>query len=97
TTSPASPNWRSPPASPTGTNRMQTPWGNLEVSDAHVHFFSHRFLQALGAQSGKEAREVADLAGWDFPGTTEELAHRWAAEFDRHGIARSSLIASVPG
>jgi|SRR5271157_625700 len=76
---------------------MQTPWGNLEVSDAHVHFFSHRFLQALGAQSGKEAREVADLAGWDFPGTTEELAHRWAAEFDRHGIARSSLIASVPG
>ena len=76
---------------------MQTPWGNLEVSDAHVHFFSHRFLEGLGGQCGKTSREVAALAGWEFPGTTEELAHRWAAEFDRHGVARSVLIASIPG
>jgi uncharacterized protein len=76
---------------------MQTPWGDLEVSDAHVHFFSDRFLQALGAQCGKDAREVAGLAGWDFPGTTEELAHRWVDELDRQGIARAALIASIPG
>lgn len=76
---------------------MQTPWGNLEVSDAHIHFFSRRFLDALGAQCGKDAAEVASLAGWDLPGTTEELAHRWAAEFDGHAVARSSLIASIPG
>ena len=76
---------------------MQTPWGNLDVSDAHVHFFSHRFLEGLGTQCGKTAREVARLAGWEYPGGTEELAHRWAGEFDRHGVARSVLIASIPG
>ena len=76
---------------------MQTPWGDLEVSDAHVHFFSDRFLQELGAQCGKDARDVASLAGWDFPGSTEELAHRWADELDRQGIARAALIASIPG
>ena len=29
---------------------FQTPWGQLKVSDAHVHFFSHRFFDALIAQ-----------------------------------------------
>jgi predicted TIM-barrel fold metal-dependent hydrolase len=76
---------------------MQTPWGNLQVSDAHVHFFSSRFLEALGGQCGKEAREVAELAGWDPPANAEELARRWVEEFDRYGVARSSLIASIPG
>src|SRR5579872_6426943 len=76
---------------------MQTPWGNLEVSDAHVHFFSKRFLEGLGAQCGKNGSEVAEVAGWEFPGTTEELAHRWAGEFDQHGVGRSVLIASIPG
>jgi hypothetical protein len=76
---------------------MQTPWGNCDVADAHVHFFSRRFIDALAAQCGKEAAEVAAIAAWDLPGTTEELARRWAAEFDRHGVARSSLIASIPG
>jgi predicted TIM-barrel fold metal-dependent hydrolase len=76
---------------------MQTPWNNLEVSDAHVHFFSHGFLEGLGSQCGKSAREVAEAAGWEFPGTTEELAHRWAAELDRSGVARCALIASIPG
>ncbi|HEV2444887.1 MAG TPA: amidohydrolase family protein [Candidatus Sulfopaludibacter sp.] len=76
---------------------MQTPWGDLEVSDAHVHFFSRRFFETLGAQCGKDAAEVAAIAGFDFPGTTADLAHRWAAEFDAYSVARSSLIASVPG
>lgn len=76
---------------------MQTPWGNVEVRDAHVHFFSERFLATLGGQCGKDARQVAETAGWDFPGNAEELAHHWAAEFDRHGVGRSVLIASIPG
>ena len=29
---------------------IDTPWGQLTVSDAHVHFFSHRFFAALIAQ-----------------------------------------------
>lgn len=76
---------------------MQTHWGELEVSDAHVHFFSRRFLESLGSQCGKEAREVAGIAGWDFPGSAEELAHRWADELDRNSVASCSLIASIPG
>ncbi len=68
------------------------------LRDAHVHFFSRRFIDALGVQCGKDARRGSrTITAWDLPGTTEELAHRWAAEFDQHGVARSALIASVPG
>ena len=28
---------------------MQTPWGECEVADAHVHFFSKRFFGALSS------------------------------------------------
>ena len=76
---------------------MQTPWGDCEVADAHVHFFSRRFLEALAKQCGKEPREVAASVGWDFPGNAEELAQRWTAELDKNGVGRASLIASVPG
>ena len=38
---------------------IQTPWGELTVSDAHVHFFSHRFFATLLAQ--KLAQHVADV------------------------------------
>ena len=30
-------------------------------------------------------------------GDAEELADRWIAELDRHGVARAALIASIPG
>ncbi len=76
---------------------MQTPWGELAVSDAHVHFFSRRFFDALGAQCGKNAACVAETAQWELPGEAGELAARWAAELDRYGVSRAALIASVPG
>src|SRR5688500_10749846 len=71
------------------------------ICDAHVHFFSPGFFDALGAQlklppEGRAA-EVVKRAGWDDPGTPEALADRWAAELDRHGVARAAIIASVPG
>ena len=31
---------------------MKTPWGEIAVSDAHVHLFSHAFLQSLAKQKG---------------------------------------------
>ena len=46
---------------------MQTPWGECAVSDAHVHFFSRRFFDALGAQCGKPASEVAATLNWELP------------------------------
>lgn len=77
---------------------MQTPWGDCAVSDAHVHFFSPNFFDALAAQTGKSAAEVAEAVGWMLPPqSAAELAAIWAAEFDRTGVATASLIASLPG
>ena len=77
---------------------MQTPWGDFSVLDAHVHFFSRRFFEALGAQAGRTAAQVATTAGWDLPPEDPaELAQAWAAAMDAHGVARAALISSVPG
>ncbi len=81
---------------------MHTPWGPLSVSDAHVHFFSHGFFQALAAQSPSLSAAnieatVRSLLNWYPPQAPEELAAAWVAELDRHGVGRAVLIASVPG
>ena len=83
-----------------------TPWGEIEVADAHVHFFSPAFFRSLSEQkramehkSPEEVRgaaEAAALLGWDQPASPEDLADRWIAEMDRHGVARAVLIASIP-
>ena len=84
----------------------------LRVSDAHCHFFSSRFLEILiqsapggspaatvlvASLEGDRAPAVASQLGWDPPGTADALADRWVAELDRNGVARASLIASIPG
>jgi len=72
------------------------------MNDAHCHFFSTAFFDALGRQleaAGSRAPHETALArlGWDAPGTAEALADRWIAELDRAGVARAVIIASVPG
>jgi predicted TIM-barrel fold metal-dependent hydrolase len=76
-----------------------SPWGPLEVRDAHVHFFSHRFFNTLLAQKSGLTWEAAEKQlGWQFPAPEpERLAEGWVRELDRHGVASASLIASVPG
>ncbi len=77
---------------------MQTPWGDIAVADAHVHFFSRKFFSALGSQAGKTAAQVAEMAEWVLPEEDPAaLGRAWAAELDGHGVARAALIASVPG
>jgi predicted TIM-barrel fold metal-dependent hydrolase len=61
------------------------------INDAHCHFFSTPFFNALGGDAA-----LATL-GWDRPGTNGELADRWAAELDRVRASRAVLIASIPG
>ncbi len=78
---------------------MTTPWGELAVADAHVHFFSHNFFSLLGRQKGGMTVEgVGRLLDWEMPPEDPAaLAARWVAELDRHGVQRAVLIASLPG
>ncbi|HXG35311.1 MAG TPA: amidohydrolase family protein [Bryobacteraceae bacterium] len=82
---------------------MRTPWGELAVSDAHVHFFSYRFFQMLAAQRRVAAEEqtveaAGAVLGWEMPPPEpESLARRWVQELERHGVSRAALIASLPG
>jgi hypothetical protein len=77
----------------------RTPWGELAVSDAHIHFFSHRFYSALAKQRGLEhAEDLGPLLAWEIPPPDPRApADEWAAELNRHGVNRACLIASVPG
>lgn len=76
-----------------------TPWGDLRVNDAHVHFFSERFYSRLAAHKKLEDAEgLAPLLQWEIPVADPAwLAKRWIAELDKHGVSRACLIASVHG
>lgn len=70
------------------------------VHDAHCHFFSRRFFEALGAErhgGAVSAERIAQELGWEPPPESSVLAEQWVRELDRHSISRSALIASVPG
>lgn len=72
----------------------------MTIRDAHTHFFSRGFFQALGrdaATKGDAADVLPARLGWDAPGGDAELAGRWLSELDRHRIETTFLIASVPG
>jgi predicted TIM-barrel fold metal-dependent hydrolase len=71
-----------------------TPWGEIAIADAHVHFFSPAFFRTLAEQKGTP--DVSALLGWDAPQSSEDLADRWVAELDRNRITRAMLIASIP-
>lgn len=84
--------------------KKTTPFGEIEVCDAHCHFFSHKFFQTLIQQSPMLSREadpmarVAELTGWVMPpADPAELGRVWAAELDKNSVAVAMLIASVPG
>ncbi len=78
---------------------VQTPWGDLPVNDAHVHFFSHSFYSGLARQKKLESTQsLAGLLNWDIPGEDSGLlATKWVDELDRKGVNRAILIASAPG
>jgi len=74
------------------------------INDAHCHFFSRPFFERLlgdllraGGRPPGAGKGVPEIIGWEDPGSPEQLADRWVAELNRHGVARAVLIASVPG
>jgi predicted TIM-barrel fold metal-dependent hydrolase len=90
---------------------MLTSWGEIEVCDAHVHFFSSTFFRTLAAQKaalkpdtepGTSADAIfASMAGvleWQMPPADPgQLAEIWARELDRVNVSSAALIASAPG
>jgi hypothetical protein len=64
---------------------IQTPWGDLPVADAHIHFFSHPFFSGLAAQKKlNAASDLAPLLNWEIPPEDPvQLAATWVAELDR--------------
>ncbi len=84
--------------------KKTTPFGDLEVFDAHTHFFSHKFFETLTGQSpqlSKESKPIeraAEMTGWTMPPRDPvELAGIWTPEFDRHGVSGALMIGSAPG
>lgn len=77
----------------------ETPWGNLLVNDAHVHFFSHSFYEGLARQKKvADAPAVGTLLSWEVPQADPvSLAARWDAELTAQGVGRACLIASTHG
>jgi uncharacterized protein len=83
--------------------KKPTPFGELEISDSHAHFFSRKFFETLAGQSTPISKEadpigrIAEITGWRMPPEDPAaLAKDWAAELDRHEVAFALLIASVP-
>lgn len=81
-----------------------TPFGEIEVCDAHCHLFSHKFFQILIQQSPALSQEAdpmaraAGLTGWVMPpADPAELGKVWTEELDENSVAAAMLIASVPG
>ncbi len=76
-----------------------TPWGDVRVNDAHVHFFSHAFYSGLAGQKKlAAAEELGPLLSWTIPGTDPALlASAWITEMDRYNVGRVCLIASAHG
>ena len=72
----------------------------MGFNDAHCHFFSPAFLEALGSeryQHPVSAQAIAEQLGWELSDSAAALADRWVAELDHHGGSRIALMASVPG
>ncbi|HEX4278523.1 MAG TPA: amidohydrolase family protein [Bryobacteraceae bacterium] len=79
---------------------MTTQWGDIEVSDAHVHFFSPPFFHSLAEQKGggeAGSNTVRSMLQWDVPATSEDLADRWIEELDRNQVTSAVVVGSIPG
>ena len=83
---------------------INTPWGNLQVIDAHTHFFSHQFFQTFARLAKDNLPAEAPLVamaqrlGVEIPPADPAiLAQRWVQEMDKYGVERLVMFTSVPG
>ena len=68
------------------------------LNDAHCHFFSTNFFNALAHQRGlkQSALQLCEELQWTDPGAPDALAARWVQELDAAQVSRAAIIASVP-
>jgi len=86
------------------TKTKTTPFGEIEVCDAHCHLFSRKLFETLAAQSSAiggaadPVARVAELTGWVMPpADPAQLGAVWAAELEKFDVAVAMLMASLPG
>ena len=84
--------------------KRNSAFGELEIFDAHTHFFSRQFFSTLINQSPKLSQEinpltsVAAMTGWTMPeANPAEFAAQWKQELDQSHVATALMLASVPG
>ena len=83
--------------------KKHTVLGEIEICDAHAHFFSHNFFTLLAKQSPvlKEKSdpilEIGKITGFEMPSSDPiELGNKWITEFDGQNVTKALLIASLP-
>jgi predicted TIM-barrel fold metal-dependent hydrolase len=77
---------------------MNTPWGDLPVADAHVHFFSQHFFSVLASEKATDVESLGKALAWTLPDKDPGvLAGTWVQELDRHGVTSAAIIGSVHG
>ena len=77
--------------------------GEIEIIDAHTHFFSRQFFSTLINQSPSLSQEsdpftsVAALTGWTMPPVDPAVfAGQWKQELNQAQISMALMLASVP-
>ena len=73
---------------------------DIMIHDAHCHFFSTRFFEALARDTinlapGDPVSSIPAMLGWEPPGKPTDLADRWVSELDQHDVTRVALMASA--
>ncbi|MCS6873841.1 MAG: amidohydrolase [Pyrinomonadaceae bacterium] len=84
--------------------KRETIWGDIQIFDAHVHFFSHKYFRMLAEQSqnlrkdGNAVERIGEITGLEMPPENPvDFAYRWIQELDQKGIEKAMMMASLPG
>lgn len=83
--------------------KKETPFGNIEIFDSHIHFFSHNFFKMLAKQSPvlkdkpNPIGKIGEITGFQMPPENPvDLAKLWVEQLDKSEISRGLFFASLP-
>lgn len=83
--------------------KKETPFGNIEIFDSHIHFFSHNFFKMLAKQSpvlkdeATAVEKIGEITGFQMPPENPvDLAKLWVEQLDKNQISKGLFFASLP-